>query len=56
MYEPQDVCKVPDVLSVPAPNQKFNSKLEVLSFPKEPVVSPAKVIVFFSQVDALSIV
>ena len=41
---------------LPAPNQKFNSKLLPLSLPKAPVVSPAKVKVFFSQVSAEEIV
>jgi hypothetical protein len=44
------VCKVPDVKSVPAPNQKIISKLFELSFLNAPVVSPANVIVLNSQV------
>jgi hypothetical protein len=41
---------------LPAPNQKNNCKLATLSLSKVPVVSPANVIVFFSQVSAISIV
>ncbi len=49
--EPQEVCKVPDVKSVPPKSHHINSKLLSLSLFNVPVVSPSHVIVFFSQVD-----
>ena len=56
VFVPQEVCKVPDVKLVPAANQKSISKDAALSLSNAPVVSPAKVIVFFSQVSAEEIV
>jgi hypothetical protein len=46
----QVVPNVPEVKSVPAPNQKFNLKLSPLSLFNAPVVSPGKVAVLNSQV------
>ena len=52
----QDVAKVPDVKLLPAPNQNERFKVKALSLSNVFAVSPAKVILFFSQVSALSIV
>jgi len=41
---------------LPAANQKPTIRETALSLPNAPVVSPAKVIVFFSQVSAEEIV
>ena len=52
----QVVDKVPLEKSEPAANQNWADKLLPLSLSNVPVVSASKVIVFFSQVDALFIV